>query len=92
VEERIGIIGIIIYDFSKVDIISSIIHQYSNFIIGRQGLNLKEDNLRVISLIVKMNTDQFGAFTGKLGKIKGVQVKSILSIKKEDRNDSGSEH
>jgi len=39
-----------------------------------------------------MNTDQFGAFTGKLGKIKGVQVKSILSIKKEDRNDSGSEH
>lgn len=85
-EKRIGIIGIIIEDFSKVNEVQAIIHQFQDFILGRQGMNLKDHDIRIISLIMEASTDEFGSFTGKLGKISGVRVKSILSQKKEDRD------
>jgi len=86
-EKRIGIVGIIIEDFSQIDSVSFIIHQFQEFILARQGLNLKEENIRIISLIMEADTDQFGSFTGKLGRLKGVKVKSILSTKREDTDD-----
>ncbi len=86
-EKRIGIIGIIVEDFSKVNEVQTIIHQFQDSILGRQGMNLKDHNIRIISLIMEATTDDFGSFTGKLGKIRGVRVKSILSQKKEDRDD-----
>ncbi len=85
-EKRIGIIGIIIEDSSTVELVSNIIHQYQDFILGRQGLNLKDHKIKIISLIIEATTDDIGSFTGKLGKLQGVKVKSILSKKKEDSN------
>ncbi|HPC38701.1 MAG: TM1266 family iron-only hydrogenase system putative regulator [Spirochaetota bacterium] len=90
-EKRIGIIGIIIEDFSQVETVSQIIHQFQDFILGRQGMNLKDHNLRIISIIMEATTDEFGSFTGKLGRLKGVRVKSILSKKKEDIDDNHTE-
>ncbi len=90
-EKRIGIIGIIIEDFSQVENVSKIIHQFQDYIIGRQGLNLKDHNIRIISLILETTTDEIGSLTGKLGKLKGVRVKSILSKKQEDSDDKSEE-
>ncbi|MFN3410815.1 MAG: TM1266 family iron-only hydrogenase system putative regulator [Exilispira sp.] len=91
-EKRIGIIGIIIEDFSQVDEVQRIIHQFQDYILGRQGMNLKEHNIRIISLIMEATNDQFGSFTGKLGKLSNVRVKSILSKNKGDSNDKKIEH
>lgn len=89
-EKRIGIIGIIIEDFSKIEKVTDILHQFQDFILGRQGMNLKDHNIRIISLIMEATTDQFGSLTGKLGKISGIRVKSILSKNQEDRDDNKS--
>lgn len=43
-----------------------------------QDLPYKEKDTGVIVLIVEATTDELGAFTGKLGRIKGVSVKSAL--------------
>lgn len=78
---RIGVIGIVIEDRSKAPEINNILSHYSEIIIGRMGIPYKERALSVISLIVEGTNDEIGAMTGKLGNIKGVQVKSALSNK-----------
>lgn len=80
-DKRIGVIGIIIEDLSHISEVNEILHQYGNVIVGRMGIPYKERGVNVISLIVDGTTDDIGALTGKLGKIKGLSVKSALSKK-----------
>jgi len=80
-ENRIGVIGIVIEDLSQITAVNDILHQYGNIIIGRMGVPYKERGVNVISLIVDGTTDEIGALSGKLGKILGLSVKSALSKK-----------
>lgn len=80
-DKRIGVIGIIIEDLTQVSDVNELLHQYGTIIIGRMGVPYKERNVNVISLIVDGTTDEIGALTGKLGKLKGLSVKSALSKK-----------
>ncbi|MCD5407578.1 MAG: iron-only hydrogenase system regulator [Desulfotomaculum sp.] len=78
-EQRIGVIGIVVEDRAKAAQINAILSEYGDMIIGRMGVPYQNKQLSVISLIIEGTTDQVGAMTGKLGNIKGVQVKSALS-------------
>ena len=80
-DKRIGVIGIVIEDLSQIALVNDILHQHGNIIIGRMGIPYKERGVNVISLIVDGTTDEIGALSGKLGKIKGLSVKSALSKK-----------
>ena len=80
-DKRIGVIGIVIEDLSRITEVNNILHQYSHIIIGRMGLPYRERGINVISLIVDGTNDDIGALSGKLGKVKGLSVKSALSKK-----------
>lgn len=80
-DKRIGVIGIVIEDISQAAEVNTILHDYSHIIIGRMGMPYRERGLNVISLIVDGTNDDIGALSGKLGKIKGLSVKSALSKK-----------
>ncbi|HNZ82315.1 MAG: iron-only hydrogenase system regulator [Sedimentibacter sp.] len=80
-DKRIGVIGIVIEDMSQAAEVNNILHEYSHIIIGRMGIPYRERGLNVISLIVDGTNDDIGALSGKLGKIKGLSVKSALSKK-----------
>jgi len=82
-EKRIGLVAILIENKEKVKILNSILNDYSEMILGRQGLPLREKGIHVISLIIEGSTDDIGALTGKIGKLDGVQVKSVLTKFKE---------
>ena len=43
--------------------------------------------ISIISLVIEGTTDKINALTGKIGRLDGVEVKSILSKYKEDRHD-----
>lgn len=79
--KRIGVIGIIIEDLTHISDVNEILHQYGGIIVGRMGVPYRERGVNVISVIVDGTTDEIGALTGKLGKIKGLSVKSALSKK-----------
>ncbi|MCG9967184.1 iron-only hydrogenase system regulator [Pelotomaculum terephthalicicum JT] len=82
-EERIGVIGIVVEDRENAARkINSILSEHAEIIVGRMGVPYRERNLSVISLIIDGTTDEIGAMTGKLGGIMGVQVKSALVKKK----------
>ena len=78
-EKRIGIVGIVIEDFSCVERVNEVLHEYSQLIIGRMGLPYKERGVSVISLIVDGANDDISALTGKLGRISGASVKSMVT-------------
>jgi len=74
--DRLGLIGIFVNNKEAVKPLQEIISAYSSKILGRAGFNVPEAT--VIVLLFKGDTDELGAFTGKIGKIKGVQVKTLL--------------
>lgn len=80
-ENRIGVIGIVVEDIDETTKINEVLHEHSHIIVGRMGIPYKQKGIGVISLIVDGNTDEVGSLTGKLGSIKGVNVKSALSKK-----------
>ena len=55
-----------------------LLSSFADIVIARQGVPLREEELHVISLVVKSDADTINALTGKLGRLKNVKVKSIL--------------
>ena len=78
-EKRIGTISIIIYRKEIAQQVNEIISEYSDFILARQGLPLPDKGLNIITLIIETSSDNINALTGKIGRLKDVEVKSILS-------------
>lgn len=78
--KRIGVVSIIVTNrSSQAPKINAILSDHGEAIIGRMGLPYPPKRIQVISLIVHGTTDEIGALTGKLGSLKGVQVKSVLT-------------
>lgn len=79
-EKRLGFVGIIIHNRKKAaPEVNQVLTEFGDLVIGRMGIPHVKKELSVIVLIVNATTDGLGAFTGKLGKISGVSVKSGLS-------------
>lgn len=78
-ETRIGAVIILVTEESDVNRINAIISEHSDLILGRQGIPLRDRSASVISLVLEGNTDVIGSLTGKLGRLQGVRVKSVLA-------------
>lgn len=77
-EKKIGTISIVILNKKVVEDVNTLLSSFADIIIARQGVPLREDNLHIISLVVKSNVDTINTLTGKLGKLKELKVRSIL--------------
>jgi putative iron-only hydrogenase system regulator len=78
-DTRIAIIGIIIEDIDAVEDVNMILHDYGMYVIGRMGLPYRERNLNIISLAMDAPLDVINTLAGKLGKLSGVNVKTMYS-------------
>jgi putative iron-only hydrogenase system regulator len=78
-EKRIGCALILIDDSRQVNRLNEILSEHATIIIGRQGIPLRDRNISVISIVLEGSTDEIGSLTGKVGRLKGIKVKSVLS-------------
>lgn len=76
---RIALIGIIIDNPDKVEILNSTLHDYASYIIGRMGIPYRERNVNIISIAIDAPQDIINALSGKLGRIDGIKAKAIYS-------------
>jgi putative iron-only hydrogenase system regulator len=76
-EKRVGTVIIQVENRENVQLLNDIISRHSSIIIGRQGLP-RSNGLGLISLVLEGSTDQIGSLTGQLGRLKGIEVKSVL--------------
>jgi putative iron-only hydrogenase system regulator len=78
-EKRIGAVIVLISEEGDIHRINGIISEHASLILGRQGIPLRDRSTSVISLVLEGNTDMIGSLTGKLGRLHGVKVKSVLA-------------
>lgn len=86
-EQRIGTITILITGKDSVKTINDLLSEYSEIILARQGLPLASRKISVISLIIEGSTEKISALTGKIGRLKNVEVKSVLTKYREEKSD-----
>ena len=90
-EKRLGVVSILLESRDSVRTMNTILSDFGELILARQGLPLRHKGIHVISLVVEGTTDEIGALTGKLGRLEKVQVKSVLTRYREDDSDETEE-
>ena len=79
-QKRLGFIGLIIENReSNAASVNSLLSEYGEMILSRTGVPCPERHCSAITLVIDASTNELGSLTGKLGRISGVSVKSMLS-------------
>lgn len=78
-ETRVAVISIIIEDPASVQPMNDLLHQYSEFIIGRMGIPYREKGISIISIAMDAPQDKISALSGKIGRLSGVTAKAAYS-------------
>lgn len=78
-DNRIAIVGIIVEDIRKSEEVNEVLHEYSQYILGRMGLPKVEKDINIISIVMKADPDIISAMTGKIGMISEVSCKAVYS-------------
>ncbi len=63
--------------------VNTLLTEHSEIILGRQGIPIRDHGINIISLVIEGETDRINALTGKIGKLEGVEVRSILTKYRE---------
>ena len=74
-ETRVAVISIIVTRSDKVDMLNELLHEYSDFIIGRMGIPYKEKGISIISIAIDAPMDKINSLTGALGRLDGINAK-----------------
>lgn len=83
-DKRLGIVAIIVKDRSSTARLNTVLGEHAGLITARLGLPLRDKGISLISLVVDGDTDELGALTGKIGRLPGIQVSSVLTKHRED--------
>jgi putative iron-only hydrogenase system regulator len=76
-EKKVRTITITVQDREKsFQQVSNILHDLADNIMLRVGYPMPDQNISIIFIIIQLTNDELGAFTGKLGQITSVNVKS----------------
>ena len=78
-ETRVAVIGIIVEDPDSVEKLNGLLHDYSEYIIGRMGIPYREKGINVISVAIDAPQDIISALSGKIGRIEGIAAKTAYS-------------
>lgn len=78
-ETRVAVMSIIVESRESVETINAILHDYSQYIIGRMGIPYRQRNINIISVAIDAPQDAISALSGKIGKLPGVSVKTAFS-------------
>lgn len=79
-EKRLGFVGLIIEDReTNAAAVNAVLSEFGEIILARTGVPCPERNCSAITLVIDATTDQLGALTGRIGRLTGVSVKSMLS-------------
>ena len=78
-DSRVAVVAIIVEDRNSVDGVNAILHEYGTYIIGRMGIPYRDKGINLISVAIDAPQDIINALSGKVGRLKGVGAKTVLS-------------
>lgn len=78
-DTRVALIGIIVEDALNIDKLNALLHENSEYIIGRMGIPYKNKGINIISIAIDAPADVISSLSGKIGMLKGISSKVIYS-------------
>lgn len=78
-ENKIGVLAVIVEDFDKVERVNELLHEARDYIVGRLGVPYRKRGVSVISVVIDAPSEAVNALSGKLGMLKGVTCKVLLT-------------
>lgn len=78
-DKKVAVVGIIVENFSSVEQINQLLHEYRSYIVGRMGIPYEQRGVSVISVVMDAPKDVISALSGKLGMLQGVSSKTVTS-------------
>ena len=78
-DNRVAIIGIIAENTDSAEQINDLLHQYSQYIVGRMGIPYREKKINIISVIIDAPQDDISSLSGKIGRLPDVICKVTYS-------------
>ncbi len=85
VETKLAHIGIIVEDICGAEPVNDLLHEYSEYMVGRMGIPYREKGVNVISIVLDAPDNVISALCGKLGMVKGINVKSMIAKTGKDK-------
>lgn len=78
-DSRVALIGIVVENFGAVEELNAILHEFSDYIIGRMGIPYKKRGVSVISVAIDAENDVINALSGKIGRLPGISSKTVYA-------------
>ena len=78
-ETRVAVISIIIENPESVEKMNDLLHQYSEYVIGRMGIPYRAKGINIVSVAIDAPQDAISTLSGKIGKLEGVSSKVAYS-------------
>lgn len=84
-DSRISVISIIIEDTSISSKVNELLHDFAQYVVGRMGIPYKDRGVSIICVVLDAPGDVTSSLSGKLGMLKGVSTKTIVSKSKFEK-------
>lgn len=78
-ETRVAVMSIIVETAGTVEELNAILHEYSEYIIGRMGIPYRKRGISIISIALDAPQNTISALAGKIGSLTGISVKTAYS-------------
>ncbi|MBP3272965.1 MAG: iron-only hydrogenase system regulator [Ruminococcus sp.] len=82
-ETRVAMINIIVEDKESAETINSLLHEYSEYIIGRMGIPYRVKKLNIISIAIDAPQNVINTLAGRIGRLPGVEAKTMYAPAKQ---------
>lgn len=78
-ETKVAVMSIIVENNETVEKLNKILHEYSEYIIGRMGIPYRQRKISIISIAMDAPQDTISSLAGKIGNLPGIRVKTAFS-------------
>ena len=79
-DTRIAVLSIIVEDMEKTAELNQIIHEFSEYVVGRMGIPYREKGVNIISLVLDAPQNAISTLSGRIWRLKGVTSKATYAI------------
>ena len=78
-ENKIAVVTVIVEAPDAVERVNATLHDFRDYILGRQGLPVRDRNISVISIVMDAPQQEINSLSGKLGMIQGAKSKVLTT-------------
>ena len=78
-DTRVAVMAVIAQSCDSAEQINSILHEYSEYIIGRMGVPYRDRSMNIISVALDAPQDKINSLAGRIGRLDGVTAKTLYS-------------